>query len=339
MTSLLERILLLLLVAISQFCTCAAGTGIESSDDLCLDGLHFSPLCTHWGKPTKTELNIIDMLTSFAGDEVIAQMGWSDLSTTLKDLRSPRFRDVADCFCGSGMLSAECASAGLRCIFLDVLCNKEHDLVTTEGFISWIYAILSLVIRGVAIFGLPCQTFIWLSRGHTLRSASRPWGDCSRNDVVCANIMLKRTLILIRLCVLREVYFLLENPLGSIVWQNPAWRKLKRRLCIARHGVVRQITWFGSMTCQIAKPVIFEGIYPGVKNIYKPKPRWTRRPARKQTLCWFSWLQPQRDGTVKRRFMGKPALKSSGEYPLELCRDLVNILKWQRAWRKKGKNL
>ena len=283
------------------------------------------------------EEKIVHLIRSQCPADVVDGLGWHSDDTALADLRMHRYRHLAVFVCGYGGLYAEALSGGLRAIYADNMLNTEHDLASTAGFIFWIRACLTLMVGALAIFGLPCQTFCWLAMGHTKRSTCFPLGNENRSDVKEANLLVIRVLVLVKLLVLREVYYLLENPLGSMLWAQVAWKRSRSSLKIRKHKPKRQLCWLGAYGCEISKPVIFDGICPGVNFIKRPRPKKFHCARQKQTLGWFSWLQKQADGTFKRRWMGKRALKQTGEYPLPLCKILVQICKWQRANTLLGK--
>ena len=190
------------------------------------------------------------------------------------------------------------------------------------------------------MIGFPCHTFVWLAMGHTGRRASIPLGNENRHDVAAANLMFLRILVLIKLLSLRSVFWLLENPLRSLIWKQPGWLALMKfiriRSGVRVHRPSRHLTWFGSFGCDIAKPVLFWGIAPGAIHIRRKRPAWFGGKQRKQTLGWVSWNQLQPDGSLKRRFMGRRALKSTGMYPAGLRDVIIKITKWQKAHFQKG---
>ena len=284
---------------------------------------------------TSEENNVYTLLQSSLPSDVFAELGWNDHSISLADLRAVRVHHVGDFFCGAGGISTAAVSSNLRSIWMDVECDPSHDLTSTRGYVKWVRACLTITRGGTAVFGFPCCTYCWLAMGHTGRSKTRPLGFQHRADVFAANIMFERLLVLLRLLSLRVVWWLVENPLRSLLWAQPPLETLMRIVKIKtdkrRHRVGRFFTWLGAFGCAISKPVVFLGICPGGRYLTRKLPARFKRLAQVATFGWVSWLQKQPDGSLKRRFMGRKKLRESGVYPPELCATMVRVARWQQA--------
>ena len=286
---------------------------------------------------TLAENKIIRLVRAQCPMDVIDELRWREDADILSSLRAHRCKDVGDFFAGCGVFYAEALSGGLKGFWLDNTCDPLHDICSTAGFATWILSALSLVVGGLGVFGIPCTTFCWLALGHTKRSPSNALGDTSRPDVLEANLMLHRCIFILKLLCLRSVFWLIENPLRSALWFQPAWCNVRKFLHIDRHRTTRVLTYLGAFGCEIAKPVVFQGVCPGAQHVGRARPKRFAGKQQVQTLGWYSWLQKRSDGTTKRRFMGKRHLKNTGQYPKELCVVLVKICKWQKANRRQGK--
>ncbi len=283
---------------------------------------------------TPIEDTIISLVRNAVSPDVFQELGWNDLDVASQQLRQPRYRDAADLFSGFGNFSLSCSEQRLRCIALDSEFSPQHDLLTTCGFVFWINAILSIIPFGFAVVGIPCNTYGWLSRGHSGRRKDNPLGNTDRRDIADANRLLKRVCLLLLVLTLRSVYWVLENPLNSMLWAQPDFLRLrallKRMGGIRGQRPTRHFLWLGWFGCPLAKPTVFEGIAPGMRFIKSKKPEWAMRK-QTQTIGWYSWMQRQPDGTMKRRFMGKKNLRVVSRYPKPLTDKLGLVARWQKA--------
>ena len=171
--------------------------------------------------PTAEEQKIINLVLRSCPNDVTAALGWQSVGCALTALRQPRWVDIADYFCGSGAVSMVGREDGLRAIFLDNICDPNDDLSSTLGFVRWIQSALSIKRFGYAVIGFPCQTFVWISLGHTKRSKQSPYGNVARDGVYVANILFERIWLTIRSFCIRGVYWVLESPLRNTLWTQP----------------------------------------------------------------------------------------------------------------------
>ena len=126
------------------------------------------------------------------------------------------------------------------------------DLCTTKGFILAVYQILSLKRGAGATFAPVCSTWVWMtlvrgvlmlgsslhesgsrggvghkrSRGSTKRSRTSPLGDESSTAVVAGNLQASRVACLILLCAAKSVFWILEQPKGSLLEMHPLVQKV-----------------------------------------------------------------------------------------------------------------
>lgn len=72
--------------------------------------------------------------------------------------------------------------------------SRHHDLSTSTGLLSTFQAIRRVITGGFLWLGIPCSSFIWLSRGSTFRSSLRPRGKKRLRKVRETNRMVRRLL-------------------------------------------------------------------------------------------------------------------------------------------------
>ncbi len=72
------------------------------------------------------------------------------------------------------------------------------NLLTVEGFANALSSCLRLQRGAVCWLGVPCSSFVFLSRGHTRRTQTNPLGNVARRDVASANAIAARVAFLLR---------------------------------------------------------------------------------------------------------------------------------------------
>ena len=147
------------------------------------------------------EIELIKLLDESVPRRTKRILRWKHDTDIMHTLRHTiRYRRWADVFCGTGGMSLafkqRTDSPGVS---LDLTMNKKHNIVTDKGFALFITNFLELVPMAMAVIGLPCSTFVFMSRGTTKRHADNSWiGDESVACVRLANIIAQRIMILCR---------------------------------------------------------------------------------------------------------------------------------------------
>ena len=94
------------------------------------------------------------------------------------------------------------------------------------------------------------------SRGTTHRSHLRPWGHTAYSSVRMGNLIANRTLILLYVCAALQVWWLLEQPKGSLMQELPSFQMFMKQVRTYRHymcmehygGATQKPTWLYSGT-------------------------------------------------------------------------------------------
>ncbi len=206
---------------------------------------------------TSSELSICRLLFRSVPRDVLSRLGWTTPSKLLFALRTePRTLEFAEFFCGQGELTAALYRHGfVRGCALDL--DLENDILSVSGFAEFLIVALRLCQFGFAWLAPPCSNFIWMCRGKSLRSKLRPFGDTSRHDVVQANEILRRAVLIIRLLALRggAVFWVVEQPLSSCMFRLPPWLALfSWKPSVAGFTCQRKFVWVGHFGGPIPKP-------------------------------------------------------------------------------------
>ena len=101
----------------------------------------------------------------------------------------------------------------------------EHDALQNLGlilgFLNAVRLILRLKPRGLAWFGVPCNSFSYMPSSQHRRSWTTPYGNFAMPFVHQGNDTCTRSCLLILIGIVREVCFFIENPLGSTIHTWP----------------------------------------------------------------------------------------------------------------------
>lgn len=243
---------------------------------------------------------------------VLQCLGWSSTRDIEEELLKPRVKHFAEFFCGTGTLSTALSQAGMRCAWFDIHLEPSHDILTATGVAVAVRIALSVIPGGVVWFGVPCSTFVWLARGHTKRSRQNPLGDVARADVSRANCMAKIVVMLCHVLAKRGIFFVIEQPAGSLLWQTPCMRLAARRLCVKGQPWSRRFVWLGHYGHRISKPTELCGVFPNLARILP-----SRRPQGKSTAGVYRvWASNK----GRMRVRGSAGLKATEHYPKRFCR-------------------
>ena len=116
----------------------------------------------------------------------------------------------------------------------DISVNPEHDLSRISGLARAVQAVLTLKENSCLWAGVPCSTFIWLSRGTFKRSAASPWGTST--DLI--NCVVLRFVFVGLLAIVRRAFVIMEQPLSSTLRHLPPIKMLAL-LCHTSWGEAR----------------------------------------------------------------------------------------------------
>ena len=300
---------------------------------LCLNVICGKCSCCAISQAEPREIELINLLYSSVPKRTKRKLRWKTQSDIMHTLRhTTRYRRWADVFCGTGGMSAafmrRTHSPGAS---LDLTLSEKHDIVSDNGFALFITIMLELVPMAMAVIGLPCSTFVFMSRGTTKRHASNAWvGDENVECVKLANIIAQRIVILCRVLTLRLVQYFIEQPMSSCFFKMECFR----RFCamnpnLGRHGLrlKRKFVWLGHWGHNNPKATVLWGSARALKRLVckKPNIRATASNAvvRKGSLKWV-WLGGK--WTQRPRISGIPRkLKQTQVYPTAFCEDVARL--------------
>ena len=95
------------------------------------------------------------------------------LQAQLKNLPMLRAGSVFD---GCGTLSQAFHGEGLSCFSFDLANSKEQDILSADGLQLLMLMLLQVSMGGLVWLGVPCCSWVWLSRKQSKRTKKRPSG-------------------------------------------------------------------------------------------------------------------------------------------------------------------
>ena len=86
------------------------------------------------------------------------------------------------------------------------------------------------------------------SRGSTGRSASNPRGWEHYDSVAQQNVLVARTIIILLICQAKRVWWVLEQPVGSLMQHHPTFQAFLKLAGIKVQRLTTSMVWFGGET-------------------------------------------------------------------------------------------
>ena len=110
--------------------------------------------------------------------------------------------------------------------------NRFEDLSQTDGFLTAIWMCLSMKMSGLCHWGTVCSSWVFMSRATSGRSEGHPGGLALEGGSTSryGNIMTARMILLLLLLEIRQVWWVLEQPMTSMMDKLDLWRCLTCRV-------------------------------------------------------------------------------------------------------------
>ena len=233
--------------------------------------------------PDGIPAHIVDQMALIKNEisnDVLAHLSWTSDRAIIAALCKHRRKHFLDAFCGTGRMAVSLQSLGFVGHTFDLACSDYQDILSVHGQAMLLTMLLDIMSGGLAWFGIVCSTWVFMAMGHTHRSASQPWGDRGREDVVNGNIMAKYVGVLIELCSLRNVFWLIEQPSSSLIlFYKPIRRRVRSvKSRVLGAGVERKFVWLGYFGHRMFKPTVLVGIAPWLRFLVSKKQRTAKIP-------------------------------------------------------------
>ena len=284
----------------------------------------------------KREGALLTLLYSRIPGDVKAVLGWhrkTDILHTLRD--TVRYKKWADLFAGTGGFGAACIRQSMNTgVQLDIELNAKHDLTTATGFALFIMECLTLLPGATALIGLPCATFVFLSRGTSLRSDLNGFrGTPDRTDVVLANVIADRIFVLVQVMILRLVEFIIEQPLTSCLFSLRGFRMILKAKPFIKHRrmmvrMTRKFVWLGYFGHIVPKPTVLWGCSRVLGDLFSKRPPTCSRTKSSSRIVRATTTKLVKRGkkmvSVFRIYGVRKALKVTQQYPRRFCDEVAS---------------
>ena len=292
-------------------------------------------------EPTERELFTARLLQREVPETTRTFLGWRTADDILASLRHEvRYLQWADFFCGYGNMGVSCSHAlGSRGVWVDLtLGGLSHNIIGDAGFAHAITIVLRMEKWGFTSWGPPCSNFVWLSKGVTHRSRDQPLGDENVLSVRQNNAIVRRATLLLKLCTLREIQWIPEQPLTSILFLLPFLASfLSLRPSFGPWKLQRRCIWMGAFGHCLPKPSILVGISAvmdtSVLQHKRPK-RLGAVEAIKHTTPKVITLRNGKRKSVFRCYGVKKVLKASQMYPFLFTDSVARVIAQHRRKRQ-----
>ncbi|CAL1149091.1 unnamed protein product, partial [Cladocopium goreaui] len=114
---------------------------------------------------------------------------------------------------------------------LQVDYSRKMNLLSSFGFLLCLNYIRHLKQSGCAWFAIPCSSWVWMSMGSSMRSYLRPQGWSEKRCTQIGNRLARRLCYMLELCFRKKVFYIIEQPQSSLLFQYKPLKKL-----LLRHG-------------------------------------------------------------------------------------------------------
>jgi len=190
-------------------------------------------------------LRLIPILTTFA----------------LFDVRPNKH--ASEMFAGERQWSGNMLELGYVVQSFDSRHNLCHDFLTPTGFLVAIVTVMTICLNGILWLAPPCSSWVWMSRFSTGRHLSL-LGHLFNNNVQSQNALVGRLCYVIVLAIKRGVFFIIEQPASSIMWDHP---RLKAVLEKYSDILFRCELQLGSYNYEVPKATVLIGTAPQLQHL------------------------------------------------------------------------
>ena len=241
-----------------------------------------------------------------AGCPGAGEVMWEAFHARLQGVREPSL-DFAEVFAGTAAASRHLQALGYTGRAVDLAYSQDHDVLAPTGLLLLLQTAFELKPGGVLWAAPPCSSWVFMNLGSTGRHVLVE-GNFALRRIVGQSALVERLVLVLELLTLRGVYWILEQPASSYMWQYPAMQA-----CLQRHGiVVPQTLEMGAYGGGSQKPTHLVGTAPYLAQLDRrcsAELKLRLRVEGVQTAT--TWVGA--DG--KRRRQGTSLLKSTQSYP------------------------
>lgn len=214
--------------------------------------------------------------------------------------------DYAEAFAGTGAVHRALAAFGLEGRAMDLKYSPDHNVLKPVGMLLLLETAMALKPGGIFWAAPPCSSWVFLSRSSTGRHLQVE-GDVALRSVVAQNALVERLVLVLEILALRGVFWIVEQPASSCMWDYPAMRSLRER-----HGLQPRLLDMGAYGGTSQKPTHLLGTAPYLKYLGRrcsPSLRLRLRLEGVQTTRRWE------DADGKKRCQATKECKATEHYP------------------------
>ena len=221
----------------------------------------------------------------------------------------PDNQTFAELFAGNGAWSGGMRLLGYSGSTWDARRSDDHNFLTPVGFMLAIMGAFAIHQCGVLLAAPPCSSWIFATRWTSGRVGD-VLGHTESAYIQGQNALVARLVYVLTLCCKRGVWWIVEQPASSIMWEHPRWKRLVRRY----RAIVRSVKLdMGAYSMLCVKDTLLVGTAPYLEQMAR---RMT--PDDRQALQFNGHRLVTGKTTVdksgKRRFQGSRELKQTQAY-------------------------
>ena len=187
------------------------------------------------------------------------------------------------------------------------------NILTPEGFTNAIILLLKAKPgNGGVHFGIVCSSWVYINRGTSLRTKTRPLGDSRESSVNMANEMVSRSCLLILLATALGLVWTVEQPVTSLMQYHPRFQLLfKLMKDTMRKPIYRLLVKMGDFGAATEKACWIYTNKKWMASIINFKLRVKKKVRTTQVV------QVYQDKKGQTKIMGGKDMKKSQVYPMQ----------------------
>jgi hypothetical protein len=190
---------------------------------------------------------------------------------------------------------------------VNLIINNDYSF-RPAGFCLAVMMILKMKPGAVLWLAPPCGSWVWLSRWSTGRGPLSVLGKTYIDNIAAQNALVGRLCYIIALATKRNVYWVIEQPSSSLMWNHP---RLERLMAKLGQTISQAFLEMGAWHMLCRKDTFLKGHAPHLEQMQ-------RRMSSKQKM-WMKTnghkinLATRREG---KSTGDEDGLKASQSYPL-----------------------
>ena len=158
--------------------------------------------------------------------------------------------DVVEYFAGVQTIVTAARNQGKTAAAFDMEIDSRMNILDPLGFSYAVELMLRLTPKGLVHFAPPCGTWVFMSRGITGRSKTRPEGWTEYRSVSDANVITIRVTLLILIAMAKGCTWVVEQPAISVMGHFPQFKRI-----VDKCGF-RIFTWMGAFGAHTPKATL-----------------------------------------------------------------------------------